>query len=55
MRCPCKNCEKRNEKCHAKCQDYKEWKSENDAKNKIEKQKREKVYLGFSTSSKRRT
>ena len=22
---PCKGCERRNEECHAKCEDYKEW------------------------------
>ena len=26
--CPCKECEERKVGCHAKCEDYKEWKAE---------------------------
>lgn len=26
--CPCRNCSKRNQGCHAKCNDYKLWKSD---------------------------
>lgn len=33
---PCKDCERRNESCHAKCEDYKEWQIEHE-KYKVQK------------------
>ncbi len=28
LNCPCKDCEKRDEHCHSKCKEYKEFKNE---------------------------
>ena len=40
MKCPCKNCEKREVHCHGKCAEYKEWKVENDQLREKERKDR---------------
>ena len=30
---PCKGCDRRNERCHSSCEEYKAWRAEIDARN----------------------
>ena len=50
MKCPCDGCKppKRTATCHAECEDYKEWKSDRDEKNKKEYERRQALYVSAS-------
>ena len=47
MKIPCKECDKRNAKCHANCNDYAEWREEHE-KIKADARKARAAYKDYT-------
>lgn len=52
--CPCKNCEKRSEHCHSKCEEYKAYKNERERLKKKRWLDGLAPYGGYSTNGKKK-